>query len=262
MNRIIALAVLLISVTGCVSTSNNRSGGIDFKTQEKVLLSGKNYQKLISLYKSKLLAKEDFTTRLKLIRAYVDTADFSSAIFYLEPLLNTKKESFEVNYLAGKSYLNLGELDRANQYLTKANHLNPRDADVLNLLGINDCYLGEFYQAKQRFLQARVFMDDDITVKNNLALVAILQQHYFTAKDLLEPMYFSNAKGSHRIKANLAIVYAKLGDMSGFSRLTSGMPNDQRKKLFSNLRMLKLADVKKAVLGTPKKEQEAVSENH
>ncbi|WPC76463.1 tetratricopeptide repeat protein [Vibrio porteresiae] len=260
MSKMIVVTLLLISLSGCVATSGKRNGGIDTQTQEKVLLSSKNYQKLITFYKSQLLAKEDFATRIKLIRAYVETADFHSAIFYLEPLLNTKKESFDVNYLAGKSYLNLGDLDRANRYLTQANRLNPREADVLNLLGINDCYRGEFYQAKQRFLQARVFMDDDITVKNNLALVAILQQHYFTAKDLLEPMYFSNANGSQRIKANLAIVYAKLGDMGGFTRLTTTLSPEQRNKLFANLKALKLSDVKRAVLGSPEKQQEELSE--
>ena len=246
MRNYIFSLLLSLFLFGCVS---NNSGGFDPNTKEKLLLSGKNYQKLISFYKEQLVKKEDKDIRIKLIQAYVELGDFNSAIFYLEPLLKRQEIEYKVNLLAGKSYLNTGDIDRALEYLGKANQQQPTSAEVLNLLGISDCYKGNFYAAKQRFSQARIYMDDDLTVKNNLALVAILQQHYFTAKDLLESLYYTGAKNDRRVKANLAIVYAKLGNRRAFSELTKGLTDEQQNQVFARLKNMEVADVKGIVLG-------------
>lgn len=242
-NAVLLLLSCLLSA--CANTSSQFSD----QTNEKILQSSSNYPKLVEFYKNKLIDKESPDYRIKLIKTYERVGDYSSAIFYLQPLLaKSNTINFEINMLAGKAYLNQSDYPKAQLYLATAHQQQPNDANVLNLLGVLSSYQGNLAGAKNWFIAARNAMGDDRTVKNNLALVALLQGDYNNARELFESLLANKTSLNPQVKANLAIVYAKLGDENAFNRLVNEPDQIKQQQLYQQLSDLKLVDIRDLAL--------------
>ncbi len=245
-----ALLVASLSLLGgCASSSGPHFSNA---TNEKILQSSGNTQKLIEFYKQQLAKDEQQETRIKLVTCYEKVGDYSSAVFYLKPLLQGQEQApFDIALLAGKAYLNKQDFALADKYLKQAHQQQPMEAKVMNLLGVSASYQGNLSEAQLWFSKARASMGDDRTVKNNLAIVALLQGDYLTARRLLESLAADGGKSSKKVTANLALVYAKQGDKAAFDGLTKHMPAEQRTTLYRQLAQLQLVNMQSLSMVTP-----------
>jgi tight adherence protein D len=212
------LCLLLVSVllTGCVAGSATTEK--PKYTNKQLVESSGNSQELIKLYKKELLAKDTPETRVKLVSSYINTKDYESAIFYLQPLIGSDKPNAEAYFLYGKAKFGLNEQSQAQLALQKAIRLNPNHGEALNLYGVISAYNGDYVQARNYFVQARQRMIDDVTVKNNLAMVDLIEGKYEAAVDKLTPL-LAQGNSSPKVRSNLAFAYAKLGQFTQFSQL-------------------------------------------
>lgn len=234
-------SVVLLVLSGC---AQNDQHSFSDTTNEKILQSSRSYNQLIELYKKQLAKKESSVIRKKLISTYEKVGDYSSAIFYLKPLLKHHGDEFEVQRLAGIAYLNTQDYQQAKIYLSRAHQSQPSNAAVMNLLGVLAGYQGDLVPAQLWFSKARSSMGNDQTIKNNLALIAILQQDYRTARRLLESLLDDDQTNNQQtIKANLAVVYARQGDLPAFYQLTKALDRPKQNRLYAQLRALKLVNL-------------------
>ncbi|WP_068716664.1 tetratricopeptide repeat protein [Vibrio tritonius] len=234
---------LALVLSGCTSLQDKGTHLSD-ETNEKVFISTGNYPKLIEFYKKQLKDDEDSKTRIKLVNAYERVNDYSSAIFYLEPLLDeASKATVEVNILAGRAYLNQGDFQQAKRYLERANKQEASNAEVMNLLGVLASYQGDFPTAKKWFLASRTAMGDDKKVKNNLALIAMLEGDFATAKYLLIQLVEDKSAPQKKVRSNLALVYAKLGDKAAFNDLIRQSDRIKKDELFAQLQQVQLVNM-------------------
>ncbi len=212
-----ALLLTVLIVTGCTTVSNqpqapNAAGAERALVDENFLVISGNYQRLIALYKEQLKQNDQSETRIKLAKAYLDTGDNESALFTLVPVITMPNASAEAFYLQGLAQFNLGQAEHAERSLAIAANKEPNNAKVINLLGAAQAELGQLVEARAAFDQARTLLYDDVVIKNNLALVDMMEGKYQDAAARLMPLYRADPKGADaQLKANLAIVAAKLG---------------------------------------------------
>ncbi|MZI96018.1 tetratricopeptide repeat protein [Vibrio sp. CAIM 722] len=249
--RIFNLLLFIFGLSLLSGCTNKPSIEFSDQTNEKILQSSGNTQKLIEFYKKQLTKQERSDTRLKLVSTYESTGDFSSALFYLKPILNQKQDlEVKVELLAGRAYLNLHQFSQAEIFLSDANKRKPADAEVMNLLGVLSCYQGKLSQAQIWFSKARASMGNDQTIKNNLALVFLLQGDYITARRLLESLVVNDELDNKKVTANLAVVYAKQGDKQAFSQLTKSLSKEQSNALYMQLSELRLVNLQSLSVGS------------
>lgn len=238
MFRILILAMTALVLSGCVSTTGKGTKIAKGElSNEQVLKSSGNTGELIRLYKNELKKKDEDSLRLKLVNAYIANQDYESALFYLKPLISQEPVPAPAAFAAGKANFNLGDWAVARHYLELANRQEPDNASVMNLMGVVLSYQGDLNQARDWFVQARNAMADDLEIKNNLALLDIFEGNFADAKLKLESLS-RGGEISPRVRANLAIVYAKLGEAEHFAQLMPEMSREDRIILFEQLRRL------------------------
>ncbi|MFT2099115.1 tetratricopeptide repeat protein [Marinomonas sp. 2405UD66-6] len=224
MSKLVALLFLILTITGCTthySAPTVSSGKADEKVMsEKILIKSLNYARLIELYKEQLKEKENSETRLKLANVYIDSYDNESALFTLAPLINQKKINPEVFYAQAVAQYNMGDIVSAHDSLLIVLEREPDNAKALNMLGIIYAYQGELENARKTFNKARELMYSDATIKNNLALLDLIEGEYQSAAATLLPVYLNNrGKVDESVRANLAIIMAKLGSFDYINTL-------------------------------------------
>lgn len=81
--------------------------------------------------------------------------------------------------------MELGNYSDAQAMVSAVLRQNPKSGEAWNMQGILLAQDGDFSGAARAFNQARQrFVDDDIVI-NNLAMLAIMQNDYATARDYL-----------------------------------------------------------------------------
>lgn len=239
------LLVIVSSVvlSGCVApqTSSTKDGLAKKYSNEQLLVSSGNHEELIKLYKQQLLQQDSAETRAKLVRSYIEIKDFESALFYIQPLMESESVSADAYFLYGKAQFGLSDYPQAESALNKSVQLDANHGEALNLLGVLAAYNGEYNLARQRFVQARQKMVDDVKIKNNLAMVDLIDGHYQAAVEKLTPL-LSQANPSEKVKSNLAFAYAKLGMFDQFEQLVanSRMTKADAKAVFEQLAQIEL----------------------
>jgi tight adherence protein D len=216
---------------------------------EQLLVKSSNYPRLIELYKDKLKKYENAETRQKLAQAYIDNNDNDSALFTLAPLVSRKKIDSEVFYLQGLAQYNLGKTNLAQDSLDIALARAPNNAKLLNMIGIVYANKGDLEQARLSFNKARELMYDDVTIKNNLALLDLIEGKYQDAASKLLPVYINNrGKIDENVKANLAIIMAKLGSFDYIRTLYSDKYNtEQLLEIYNDLKASELINNKELI---------------
>lgn len=244
MRNILFIIFCMFSLGGCAASSsgkNSNESTISPINQEVVLKKTGNYPALTELYKEQLQKKEQPEIRLKLVEAYINFHDYESALFTIAPLVNSENSSHKVFYLQGVALYHLGSLTEAERSLEIACQKKVDYAKAINLLGIIHVQNQDLKGARDFFIQARNLMYDDITLKNNLALIDLLEGDYQSAATYLLPVYL-NGQADEKVKANLAIIMAKLGSLNHIRALYSDKFGDEEiVQLYQALRDLTLS---------------------
>lgn len=229
---------------------------------EALLEAAENYAGLIELYKSRMQQgkpAEQEQARLKLAEVYLQTDDPESALFTIEPLftinppltvkpLSGNAKSSDNNttvtswLLKSRALFALGDLEQAmvtaKQAQSDANatsSAHPLSPRIVNHIGLIHVAYGEYEEARTAFNEARHAMLDDLTVKNNLAMLDILEHDYKSAIGRLMPLY-TTGQADEQIKANLAIALARAGHYQDFKALIAqGEPEPETATLFMTL---------------------------
>ncbi len=240
------LVLTIIFLSGCISTPGAQTQAnekkIDISTNETILRQTKNYPKLLVLYKNKLKEKENSETRIKLAETYLMIGDPESTIFYLSPIINSSADAdpdkTAVYYLQAKAQYDLGLVDDAIVTADELLTINANHAETLNLMGILYADKNNFKQAREYFNQARLNFYDDLKVKNNIAILDIIEQDYQSAVSSLYPLYL-NGQTDEQVNATLLIALSKMGNYPYVkSMLSSKYKEDDIMKLFKALRSL------------------------
>jgi tight adherence protein D len=241
---ILVMAIILLS--GCVSPQSSKTHSSlknkDLVTSEIILLQTKNYTKLLALYKNKLKEKESKEARVKLAETYLMMGDPESTLFYLSPLIDGSSDgstnNADVYYLQVKAQYDLDQVDDAIATANKLLTLDPKHAETLNLLGILYADKNDLILARQYFNMARVNFYDDVKVKNNIAILDIIEKDYRSVVSSLYPLY-RNGQTDEQVNATLLIALSKMGNYQYVkSMLSSKYKEDDIINLFKALRNL------------------------
>lgn len=189
---------------GCV---NSRSETDFSESKESILIETKNYKKLINYYKGQLRVKESNSIRIKLAEAYANNDDYESSLFVItrigEKESNVKAMAVECNAL-----FELGEIRKSELCLLSVNELDRNNSKIENQLGIVYAYIGQVDKSKHYFELSREHFADDIQVKNNLAMIFMLEGDFEKATDLLFPIYIKG-ESNDKVEANLIFSLVK-----------------------------------------------------
>lgn len=217
MLKLITILLGVVLLAGCASNGSKDSMAL---SEEEFLELSANNARLVELYKERLREQDSPSTRLKLAKVYLDTGDNESCLFTLSSLIKSDAANSEAFYLQGVAQYNLGQLRQAENSLNVAINKDDDSAKAINMLGVVKAELGNLSQARQRFNQAREMMYDDLVIKNNLALLDMLEGKYQDAAVRLMPIYLNNPDhADSKLKANLAIILSKMGSFETLRRV-------------------------------------------
>lgn len=198
MKNSLLVIFITILVVGCTNTSIESK--ID-KSKESILIDTNNYSELIVLYKEQLRNREDHDTRVNLAEAYSHIGDYESSLFVISKLINIESSSRAL-FIQCDALFELGEIDKSEKCLLKVLELDKGNAEVENQLGIIYSYMGNVEKSKYYFKLARANFIDDVKIKNNLAMLFIIDGKFEQAVDLLLPIYLSE-RSNEKVRANL-----------------------------------------------------------
>ena len=234
MARLLTLLFATMILAGCASGGGNTTA----LSEEQFLELSANNTRLIELYKKRLKEEEDVGTRLKLAKAYLDTGDNESTLFTLSPLIQNDSGGSEAFYLQGVAQYNTGLLRQAENSLQIAISKDDDSSKAINMLGVVLAELGNLSGARSQFNKAREMMYDDLVIKNNLALLDMLEGKYQDAAVRLMPIYLKNPdKADAKLKANLAIILSKMGSFETLRRVYGDQYSDaQLFDIFNDLK--------------------------
>lgn len=238
MAKLWLLAVSVLWLTGCAVGPSSTDLSVDSPASETFLVQSKNYPRLTEYYKNQLKKRDTISTRLKLAQAYIDSNDNESALFTLASVITNSKADGTAFYLQGVAQYKLGKLEQSLRSLEVAVQKSPNDARSINMLGVAQAELGRLKQARESFNHARELMYDDLAVKNNLALLDMLEGDFKQAAARLMPIYINTpSKADPKLRANLAIIVAKLGSFETLKSLYADKYSDAELfDIFQNLR--------------------------
>lgn len=238
MRNYLLSGLILLILSGC--SSNNSFSGNNEMNAESLMIHSKNYQGLITLYKTELQQQESVEIRKKLVQLYLDRQDPESAKFYLQPLLIEAQEDAEVQYLSGYAYYALGKKKESILALELALTLQPKLAKAQNLLGVIYASDAQFTKADALFTQARHNLYDEEKVRNNLAVINIIHQDYTGAISKLMPLY-RNGISNEQVISNLLLALAKAGEIEQVQYLLKDKySRDEIMQRYHSLRTLPL----------------------
>ncbi len=231
MQKTVSIFLILLALTGCATTTSSsqkeRAEKSSFESKETLLIQAKNREQLIQLYKNRLKEKDDQDVRVSLIEAYLAQKDYDSADFHLsqfppadqqtdhtqkpESIKSAVDMQAKIHFLRAKVLLAQGKLseaaEQANQALvTKSNY-----PEAENLMGLIQAEGGHFVEARAFFNQARSHYYDDVIVKNNLAVLDLIEGDYQAVVEKLQPLYMKG-QADEKVASNLVVAYTKLGN--------------------------------------------------
>lgn len=231
-SRVTACLLAISVLSGCATQPEPTS----LIEEETLLIQSGNHEKLVEYYKAQLSKSENRQTRMKLALAYLNSGDPESALFFVSPLNMGQEAHAEPLLIEAKSLYSLGQFRKAKTQALKAYELKPNNAEIENLLGMICAANSDLEEARQYFTSARTNLYDDIKIKNNLAVLNIVEGHYQKAVQLLLPIYLKG-KADKQIEANLTLAMAKIGNVSYIKDMSKGELSDQ--EIFERYRALK-----------------------
>ncbi|HBC6427781.1 hypothetical protein EAJ18_19405 [Citrobacter amalonaticus] len=211
--RLLPLLMLAV-LSGCTGGPTNAS---DEEQKEYILTQLNDYQGLIEIYRNKLSVKDNDDERYYLSQLYNKIGDYSSSNIYLAPLVE-KKGSKEYLLLKTQNLLELGKENEAQAILNEMLAHDDSNGELWNLQGILLAQTGDYLKATLSFEKARGLFYDEEVVVNNLAMMAILQGDYITARNYLLPLY-SRKEYKPQTAYNLAYALVKSDDYESAKKI-------------------------------------------
>lgn len=135
---------------------------------------------------------------------YLTYSDFTKALDSLIKLLPAHKESWNVNYLIGKAYNGLGEVDKAIDYFTEAIKYNEEETELYNELGILYYNLGDIEKAVDVFTDGLKGPELDYKLMFNRSLMYSALEQFDKALEDAEAAYELNQDDN--IKAQIKLL--------------------------------------------------------
>ena len=211
----IMAGIMLLSLAGCVTQSS-----IDTEiAKETILVNTKNHAELIVFYKNQLKQKENQQVREKLAQVYLDSSDPESALFTIASL-NNDSRSIHSFLIEANAQLESGMVEDALETANKTYLLDDNNAEIENLLGVIYAAKRDLPQARHYFNLARKHLYSDMKIKNNLAVLDILEGKYDKANARLLHLYL-NDKNDALVQSNLMLAMAKSGDLDFMEKVLS-----------------------------------------
>lgn len=203
----IVSALMIPLLFGCATSTQPTSKDM-VASMERV----DNHDGLIQHYKGHLQSDpEDVTVTQALAQVYYDKGDVESAKFYTDHLLNKGIKNWQLLQLRGQIHSDQGENGLAIQRYTQSLDVGNKTSAIHVMLGIAYCKQDRFTDAELEFNKARLQGHNDVTIKNNLAVIYLAQGRYQRVAEMLTPVFRENPS-NQVVKANLAIALFKLGD--------------------------------------------------
>ncbi|MGR6831644.1 tetratricopeptide repeat protein [Aliivibrio wodanis] len=203
----ILILVLLLSLAGCASKPTVNTDEV----KETILINTSNYSDLIVFYKEQLKSKPDPIVREKLAQAYLDNNDPEAALFTIQA--NEEEPRTIQSYLIeANAQLDSGEVADSLETAKQVYWFNKNNAEIENLLGVIYGTKKDVVQARYYFNLARKHLYSDTKIKNNLAMLDIIEGKYDQANNRLLHVYMSD-QSNDRIQSNLMLAMAKSGDL-------------------------------------------------
>ncbi len=231
--RIISLLVFLVS---CSSTTSEMDV---LKTTEEIIMTSHDDAKLIAFYKQNLKRQPEYM--LKVINIYLNQEDIASAKIYIEMLGNDEKDTPAALFAMARMYYYDGELNTALDKVETLQTISNKDPEVQLLAGKIYAGLRKFALAKQRFQDALRLGYEDKVIKNNLALLHMMQGQYEAAIKILRPLYKVDPE-DQTVESNLLVAVINNGNIDiARNILTSRYGGDVAEK---NLALLMTAKTK------------------
>lgn len=240
MSKFLMSLIVLFLLAGCVDSSSKSSSSFqgDRDSTESLLLKTKNYPRLIEIYKEDLKEEDTKETRVKLAKTYLAMKDAESALFYLSTILLDKERDAEIFYLQAQIQYDFQQYEKAMKSVKTALNIDSDYPDARNLMGILYADNDKFELARISFNQARLGLADDVKVKNNIAVLDIIEQDYRAAISRLLPLYL-NGQADDQVKANLLIAMSKMGNYEYVkSMLSKDYEDEEIIQLFHSLNTL------------------------
>ncbi|WP_281647980.1 hypothetical protein [Parendozoicomonas sp. Alg238-R29] len=231
------VVLLVLWLTGCVTTRTKPTAREpEAPVNEALLKAADNHAGLIQLYKTRLqqakTEEDNKKYRLLLGTAYLNTNDPDSTLFILEPLLGDQQKDAEVWLLKSQAKLTMGMAEESLKDANTALLYSANDPTILNQQGVAYAAMGKYSDARKSINKARETMFDDLVIKNNLAMLDILEQKYDAAIQRLMPLYTSG-QADEKIKSNLIIALVRAGLYNEFKTVyTGGKSEQERMSLF------------------------------
>lgn len=235
--KLVVILLFPLVINGCASGRSSLQEEARTTSKETLLLKTADSEKLIAFYKAQLKEKESAELRMKLIEAYLQSGDVESAAFHIAEIDFDEKNAANVVFLKARVAYLTGEYIQAYQYAQTALSLSTAYPEAENLMGLIQAERGELVSAREHFLMARRHYYDDAVVKNNLAVIDLIEEDYQSAVDKLQPLYLKG-EADRKIISNLAIAYAKLGEYKAVKRVLEeqNYSEEQIQRIFLALR--------------------------
>jgi len=212
--NLLSLFVVTVVLTGC-STDLSKATVDDQK--EYILTQLNDYQGLIEISRKKLSANDNDEERFNLSQLYYKTGDYSSSNIYLEPLvIKSKNEKYRL--LQAKNHLELGQEEECEKVLNDLLAKDNSNGELWNLKGSLLAQQGKYNEAIKSFERARGLFYNENIVINNLAMMAILQQDYPTARNYLLSLY-SRKQYKPQTIYNLVYTLVKMNDYESAKKI-------------------------------------------
>ncbi len=222
--RVYGIGFLLLAVlclSGCASGPSNKQAEaeqVSAESKETVLRSTGNREQLITFYKQQLQKESSTAMRIKLILIYLEAGDMESAEFHLKEVDSDEQYASEIVFLRARVAYLSGDYKQAYQYAQTALSLSSSYPEAENLMGLIQAERGKLQSAREHFLNARRHYYDDTIIKNNLAVIDLIEENYQSVISRLQPLYLRD-EADEKVMANLVIAYARLGQYQAVKQI-------------------------------------------
>ncbi|GAM60281.1 flp pilus assembly protein tadD [Vibrio ishigakensis] len=219
--RLMAIPLAFASLVGCQSVPEEEELSL-----QSMLRIG-NYHGVIAHYRQRLeIEPDNYEAMEGIAHAYYQVGDVESASFYTHYLCEHDYSNQRVALLMGQVAADTGNDEKALSHYFDSLALGNNSAQVHNLIGISYSRLENFEPATTAFNQARIQGYDEVTIKNNLAVVYLAKSDYRSVVSILAPVskQYPNNK---TINANLALALSKLGRYEDARALLEGEYSDE-----------------------------------
>ncbi|MGL4372352.1 MAG: tetratricopeptide repeat protein [Turicibacter sp.] len=203
--RVFTAYLFSLIILGCASTVQNS----DLEMIEKLLIASNNNDKLVEFYKKNLNINTCY--RAKLVNIYLADGDLDSASQYAETYKDVDIVDVSLILARAKLHYAKGEQLLAETTLETYKDKSKADLEYYFLKGKLSASRRLFDEAVEHFEQSRRLGALDKDVKNNIAVIMIMQERFSEAVAILKSLYFLYPN-DEKIEANLMIGLIRSGE--------------------------------------------------